>query len=465
MTAMTKKEEPPKRWRENIEALLMAIVVALLFKYFILEISKIPSGSMQPTLMGSPETGVFDRVLVDKLSYHLRDPERFEIVVFKHPLERSRVMVKRLVGMPGEELKIEHGDLWVRPDDSAPWEHLRRPADVMDMHWRRIDRPNPPRPDWNLVRGEGWRVEGDAVVAAGEGLVRFREQNGPIRNAYLDGYPDSMASALARYYGGPGNQPVGDLRLDGEVEVGASTRAFFVELTEGSSVYRFELSGPGAGDAPTRIRARRAGTEEREAEAADVRLAAGERVSFSVRNLDDRLSLRVDGEEVLSLDIPISPDQSGYVSLGFVGGGGSAEGLAVYRDLFYLTPPGRKVWSAKLDEGSYVMLGDNTQDSADSRLWRAITKRVPFDGEEVLRRGNYRENGENPSFGELDGDPWLAFRDEWGERRWYPRAEVGDETFPGNQPLVPRELIQGRALAVFWPLRPVEGLWRLGWLH
>ena len=43
------------RWRENIEALVMAIVVALLFKYFVLEISKIPSGSMQPTLMGNPE--------------------------------------------------------------------------------------------------------------------------------------------------------------------------------------------------------------------------------------------------------------------------------------------------------------------------------------------------------------------------------------------------------------------------
>src|SRR5262245_25286422 len=102
-----KPEEARHRWRENIEALVMAIVVALLFKYFVLEISKIPSGSMQPTLMGNPETGVFDRTLVDKLAYQFRDPRRFEIVVFKHPLERSRIMVKRLVGMPGEELKIE----------------------------------------------------------------------------------------------------------------------------------------------------------------------------------------------------------------------------------------------------------------------------------------------------------------------------------------------------------------------
>ena len=60
---------------------------------------------MQPTLMGNPETQVFDRVLVDKLSFQMRDPERWEIVVFKHPLENSRIMVKRLVGMPGEQLQ------------------------------------------------------------------------------------------------------------------------------------------------------------------------------------------------------------------------------------------------------------------------------------------------------------------------------------------------------------------------
>ena len=70
---MTKKEQP-HRWRENIEALTMAVVIALLFKSFILEVSKIPSGSMQPTLMGSPETSIFDRVLVDKLSFPLPRP-------------------------------------------------------------------------------------------------------------------------------------------------------------------------------------------------------------------------------------------------------------------------------------------------------------------------------------------------------------------------------------------------------
>ena len=147
--------KPPHRWRENIEALTMAIVVALLFKYFVLEISKIPSGSMQPTLMGNPETGVFDRTLVDKLSFQFRDPERFEIVVFKHPLEQSRVMVKRLVGMPGEDLRVANGDLWTRANQKEPWRILRRPPAVV----REMLRPLPPAPggrDWS--RSEERRV-------------------------------------------------------------------------------------------------------------------------------------------------------------------------------------------------------------------------------------------------------------------------------------------------------------------
>ena len=99
-------------WRDNIEAMTMAIVMAVMLKYFVVEAYKIPTGSMQPTLMGNEDTGIFDRILVDKLSFHLRDPERFEIVVFKYPLDRSKNFIKRLVGMPGEHFRIAEGDLW-----------------------------------------------------------------------------------------------------------------------------------------------------------------------------------------------------------------------------------------------------------------------------------------------------------------------------------------------------------------
>jgi len=43
----------------------MAIVMAVMLKYFLVEAYKIPTGSMQPTLLGNTDTGIFDRILVD----------------------------------------------------------------------------------------------------------------------------------------------------------------------------------------------------------------------------------------------------------------------------------------------------------------------------------------------------------------------------------------------------------------
>src|SRR5262245_53729182 len=60
---------------ENIESLGIAIVMALVLKYFLIEAYKIPTGSMQPTIMGSPQ--VSDRVLVNKYIYLLSEPQRF----------------------------------------------------------------------------------------------------------------------------------------------------------------------------------------------------------------------------------------------------------------------------------------------------------------------------------------------------------------------------------------------------
>lgn len=455
-------------WRENVEAMLMAIVVALLFKYFVLEISKIPSGSMQPTLMGNPETGVFDRTLVDKLSFQFRDPVRFEIVVFKHPLERSRIMVKRLVGMPGEELKIEYGDLWTRPDANAEWKILRRPPSVQREAWREL-RSSARGPEWSVVRGgKSWLVSSNAITARGDGAARFRAQSGPITDGYLDGYPASLVDKIPARDPSWGRNPVGDVRLEGELTALADTSAVTFELTEGQRVYEFMLPGPAApAEAEVGVHVRdSAASSERDEHGERFRLAAGARVSFAVENLDDRLALEVDGHTVLALEISASARQEASITLGVLGGGADFADLRVFRDLYYLTPEQRAAWSVVIPKGNYVMLGDNTQDSADGRLWRAQSwAERTGDGEGVKARGNYREGNENPTYRRLeDGTQQVRFRDEWGEIHWFGRNEA-NESLPGSAPLVPRDLILGRALAVFWPIRVTDGLWRLGWLH
>lgn len=463
--------KPPQRWRENLEALVMAIVVALLFKYFVLEISKIPSGSMQPTLMGNPETGVFDRTVVDKLSFRFRDPERFEIVVFKHPLERSRIMVKRLVGMPGEELKIENGDLWTRADGTEPWRILRRPAPVQREMWRTL-RSSTRGPDWSVVRGgKDWEVAQDGFRARGDGAARFREGGGPIRDAYQDGYPLALAGKISTPMMAESGHAVGDLRLEGELTALAGTTAISFELSEGQRVYEFTLPGPGApAEAEPTLRIRDSATStERIERAPRFRLGADARVAFALENLDDRLELTLDGRSLLAAEIEPSARQEASLTLAVSGAGADVTGLSVARDVYYTVPDDRASWTVTIPPGQYVMLGDNTQDSADSRLWKAQTYAYrPGPGAEVVEaRGNYRP-GENPIPRSLpDRTSAIRMRDHWGEVHWFARDAIAppSPTLPGNEPLVPRELIVGRAWAIFWPIWPLEGLWRVGWLR
>lgn len=65
--------------RENIDALAIAVLMAVLMKYFAIEAYQIPTSSMQPVMMGSKAAGVYDRILVDKSRYILpwNEPERW----------------------------------------------------------------------------------------------------------------------------------------------------------------------------------------------------------------------------------------------------------------------------------------------------------------------------------------------------------------------------------------------------
>ncbi len=461
----TKKDREKSRhpWRENIEAMAMAIVVALLFKSFILEISKIPSGSMQPTLMGNPETQVFDRVLVDKLSFSLRDPQRWEIVVFKHPLERSRIMVKRLVGLPGEELRVSGGDLWTRRSSAEPWRILRRPPAVQEEMWRSLDVDEPLRSSW--TRGAdsvGWQVEGRTIEARGSGRATFREDAGAIKDAFVDGYPDALRGRIALR---PewGRNTVGDLRLRGEVRAEEGVELVRLELSEGARRYAFVLPGPHAGpaDAPT-IRVQEGEQPLESARGEPWHLAAGRWTDVAAINLDDRLALVVDGEELCALEIEAQSGRGSGAALALEGGPATFRDLMVDRDIYYTGARHGSSWEVEIPERSYVMLGDNTLDSADSRDWESVRMEFPGSGERVSQRGNFRGNDENPTRNRALG--LTRFRDEWGEEHWFPTAEER-QSLQSPQPLVPRELIQGRALAVFWPIKPQLGLWRLGWLH
>ncbi len=94
-------------FREYAEAIALALIFALVIRTFVVQAFRIPSGSMMETLL------VGDQILVDKLVYKFREPERGEIIVFVYPKDPSRDFIKRLIGLPGDKLEVRNRVVYI----------------------------------------------------------------------------------------------------------------------------------------------------------------------------------------------------------------------------------------------------------------------------------------------------------------------------------------------------------------
>ena len=94
-------------YREYAEAIAIALVLAFFVRAFIVQAFKIPSGSMEDTLL------VGDHILVTKFLYWFRDPKRGDIIVFRFPQDESRDFIKRVVGLPEEEVMVRGKKVYV----------------------------------------------------------------------------------------------------------------------------------------------------------------------------------------------------------------------------------------------------------------------------------------------------------------------------------------------------------------
>jgi len=92
---------------ESIETIVFALVFALLIRKYILQTSLVFSGSMEPTMM------VGDRLFVNKMAYHFRDPHRGEIILFQSPYKDKKEFVKRLIALPNEKVQIINGTVYI----------------------------------------------------------------------------------------------------------------------------------------------------------------------------------------------------------------------------------------------------------------------------------------------------------------------------------------------------------------
>ena len=91
--------------------IVITVIVAVLVNHFIIVNASIPTSSMESTIMAN------DRIVAFRLSYLFRDPERFDIIIFRFPDDQTQLYVKRIIGLPGETVNIRNGRVYI--DDSG----------------------------------------------------------------------------------------------------------------------------------------------------------------------------------------------------------------------------------------------------------------------------------------------------------------------------------------------------------
>ena len=529
--------------RETIESIVVAFILALLIRGFEAEAFVIPTGSMAPTLMGRhkevtcPECGtVFtvnaadeprtgrpvafgtcyncrartqvdalpsfngDRILVLKFPYRLTaipfcgPPERWDVVVFHYPEAPEQNYIKRLVGLPGEELMIRGGDLFARPvGTSEPFRILRKPPrhlramliPVYDDRNRPIAlRSLPDWQRWSPLEPDDWTEDADdpgTFVASSGGdpdrtawlryqhLTPSQDQWDEIRRGRAP-EPGPSPSLIGDFSSYNTNQVAEERRLPPIVEphwVGDLHIEFDLEIESGSESGRVivELIEAGVASRCTIDLADGRATLQRGDETLgaprDCGIGGPGRHRIAFANVDDRLTLWVDGRTPFGEGVAYEVDHEtprpptvadlSPVGIAAIGAEVRVSDLVLRRDIYYTLEP-----------NASDLAGFGTPRSLAEFRWLTDTMADPSRFEELarldeprtfeIRPGRYMMMGDN-SPRSKDGRAWDrheqdgVYYDDSG-RPW----DVGPWSDLDRAPHeVPEELIVGKAFFVYWP--------------
>jgi signal peptidase I len=458
--------------KDNIEAFTVALIMALVIKHFCVEAFKIPTGSMKPTLLGEKSGGVGDRILVDKWAYLTGGPDRWDVIVFRFPLNKAKHFIKRVAGVGGEWLRIDRGDIWTRADTKDAWRIATKPYRARNQLYVPVYPPSGrSEADEDRLRGvrEFWEADDAWSVTAYDGL-RFR--GGAKARAIFLKRIGRYSRARDEYY--PSH---GVLVTDVRVRLRVTTEeaaALELRWSTGDDREAVLRIAPGDDTDGSHVRTRRPGRSV--SEPLEEFLVPGRAMDVELECVDGQVYVRLDGQEVAHLDemrgiddLRGLADFTQSLAITAEGGPLEIESFRVDRDLFYADSGMEDLLRADhiesedggiwIPEDHYFALGDNTEESHDSRKWKLT--RVPLrDGRKPILY--YYDPRDPPRTGD-DGSTIVIDADGI-ERSWLSEEEAEGAGRRTNRPFVHRDLIVGRAFYIFWPVFP-DFPGRAGFIH
>lgn len=104
------REDEPSALGELVSWIMyfaVAIIIALFLKNFVIINATVPTGSMENTIMTN------DCIMGFRLAYTISEPKRGDIIIFKYPDDETQKYVKRIIGLPGDNIYIENGEIYI----------------------------------------------------------------------------------------------------------------------------------------------------------------------------------------------------------------------------------------------------------------------------------------------------------------------------------------------------------------
>jgi signal peptidase I len=434
-TKLDSKGKPKKRKgvvRENLESILIAIALALVMRFFVVEAFKIPTGSMAPTLLGvhkniecpncdwrfyhnkgdgsafcpncmyKMSTRNFrnrsgNRILVNKVLYKFTKPKpkRWDVLVFKYPrhditckscsYKRSDVEWREGMRCPscGSAKFRKKQKNYIKRLIGLPGETLqvingdlyinnriqRKPPKVQDALWILVYNSNYPSKHKVYT---AW-VGGDGQWKDEEKAIKFHAEKDDTKLSYVS-FGRSITNHSG-YNGGTGEEAAGDYKVRFDVQIDKDSGGVAIAIKEDGEEYiAFIRSKGGVQESYLE----RSGSVLKSDSSSYIEPGKKHTIEFS--NVDDMLTLLLDERVVFSYDYAGGePPQAvrnhqSEVKLGCAGASATFSNIEIFADVFYTDSP--HSWGVdepvKLGKGDYFFLGDNSSSSNDSRVWKFV---------------------------------------------------------------------------------------------
>lgn len=96
---------------ELLESAALSLIIILPIRFFIIQPFFVKGQSMEPNFHEN------DYLIVDELSFKLREPQRGEVVVLRSPFDKNYFFIKRIIGLPNETISVKNGEVWIYSED------------------------------------------------------------------------------------------------------------------------------------------------------------------------------------------------------------------------------------------------------------------------------------------------------------------------------------------------------------